>query len=248
MRKKYFKIIVVLMVSISMIMAYGCANNKKIGEESSNNTQEVEGKSDSLIKEIDISNKNIIDGSYYIEMQGCFKYPLNIENYTRESSDIVEAEVVEVGYVEVDRIPWTKIDIQITEVIKGSVKVGEKITIYELGGYLTGSSFEELYGQSDNIRINKNDLVEMKYFQMDMHQVGENGIYCIKPRNKDSIFSKETYELVGGSYSVFRYSDDKESYVMRSIDDMEYITKDNLKKSIKVIDDPKHNDGDEDEY
>ena len=238
MNKKVVKIIKVFVMFTVIFFAYGCSGHKISNEKMSvNNYDENEDKiSSSPIIEIDISNKKIIDGSDYIKTQGCFKYPLNIESYIQESSDIVAGEVIEVGYVEVDRIPWTKIDVQVAENIKGDIGVGEIITIYELGGYVTGNSFKEMYGQRENIKIEKEDLVEMKYFQTDMHSAGEEGIYCIKSRDEKSVFSKYTYELVCSSYSEFRYSNDENAYCMRNSDGMEYITMDDLKNRIQKTD------------
>lgn len=236
MRRKIQKFMTTVMVVVVVILLFIIV--RLIDDETKQKIAEVDEQtvleSEKQIRKIDTSEGNIIDGSLYIEIDACFKYILNLESYVEQSTNIIQGQIIDLSFVEVEQIPWTKISIKIDESIMGELQKDEIITIYELGGYITGESFIKMFGECNDNKISNEDLVEMKYFQKNMHSIGEKGIFCVKSWQETSIFSSDTYELVGSSYSVFIYNEEEDAYLVRDYEKQEedYITLDEFKHEI----------------
>ncbi len=207
-------------------------DNKKI--ESHSNQQEMQKVENNII-EVKVDGKNIIDGSLFVRMEGCFEYSLNIDNFVEHSDNIVEAEIIDVCFVEVGNIPWTKITLQVNESIMGKLVNNEIVTVYEMGGYMSGDKFKMMYGAGRDINVTDECLVEMKYFQKNIHSVGEKGVFCLCERGETSIFPENTFALVSSSYSYFIYDNNNGKYLVREAEKEYYISLKELKCKMEQI-------------
>lgn len=133
-------------------------------------------------------------------------YELNLDNYIEYSDTIVMGTIQDIKYYSDNDIPWTELVIKIDEVIYGNQIDEQKISVFDMGGYLTVADFEKYYGELSNDSI---DYVYMDFFQEMKYHIGNSGIFFITPKER---FKKNGYDLVGSSYSAMIYNDDINKY------------------------------------
>jgi len=98
---------------------------------------------------------------------------------------IVSGTVLSVTYTREGNNLWTQVDIEITAVYQGTLHPGDKISIYESGGYIPLSEFLTLYPECDSmLEMTEAEIQNVTCFdsgeQITSSVQGENCLYFLK--------------------------------------------------------------------
>lgn len=80
-------------------------------------------------------------------------YQNDLKKLISISDDVIRVTVQNVAYTSYEGVAWTKLDVLITDTLKGDLKVGDVISVFNLGGYIPLS--EHIEGHNDAFRFNK---------------------------------------------------------------------------------------------
>lgn len=84
-------------------------------------------------------------GEIHISAGSCS--PENIPHLSRNSSAIVRGKLSDIYYTFIDGLAWTQANICISESLKGTLAVGDIISVYFPGGYASATDYEACYGE-----------------------------------------------------------------------------------------------------
>ena len=63
-------------------------------------------------------------------------YQNDLKKLISISDDVIRVTVQNVAYTSYEGVAWTKLDVLITDTLKGDLKVGDVISVFNLGGYI----------------------------------------------------------------------------------------------------------------
>ncbi len=120
------------------------------------------------------------------------------------SDSIVSGTVISLTYTREGNILWTQVDIEITKVYKGTLHPGDKISVYELGGYIPLSEFLTLYPACASIlNMTEDEIQATTCFgsgpQVTSAVIGESCLYFLK---------EGTGNIPAGAYTYAGNADD----------------------------------------
>lgn len=120
------------------------------------------------------------------------------------SDCIVSGTVTALVYTRVENVLWTQVDIEITEVYKGTLYPGDKISIYEPGGYMPLSEYLMLHPENAwMFDMTDDKMRDATCFDSGMHRTysepGETCLYFLKG---------STGNIPEGAYQYTKGTDD----------------------------------------
>lgn len=129
----------------------------------------------------------------------------------KNSDEVVEGTIKEVTYVVIDGDGWTKVDLDINTSIKGNLRAGDMVSVYQLGGYVPLADHIKFYDDafrysdlSDN-EINNTVLKETVDGEQ-LPKVGEKAIYFLEKFSNNSILDGQ-FGRTRGQSSELKYSE-----------------------------------------
>lgn len=220
MRKKIFFVMLTLILFFCMIYKNTYENNE-------NKTK---------FSKLKINqNDKIVNANRYIEIQGSFVFDSSIKEQYKNSDLVISGKILNVEYLVCDNIPWSKIEIQCKDVFKGRIAKDSSILVYVLGGYLEKKSYEKKFGSLDG-NISNDTLIELDYFQNDLSNPGDEGIFYLVSNNVNSIFEENTYSFVCSGYSKMMYDENGDNIIYKNDTGVKVISKkDYFAKLNKII-------------
>lgn len=101
------------------------------------------------------------------------------------SDQIVSGTVIGLTYTRIGNELWTQVDLVITDVYDGTLRQGDKISVYEKGGYIPLSEYLALYPElSSMFPITDEEIQNMTCFDPDMQEtssaLGETCLYFLQ--------------------------------------------------------------------
>ncbi len=107
------------------------------------------------------------------------------ENCADLSDSIVSGTVISLTYTREENILWTQVDMEVTAVYKGTLHPGDKISVYELGGYIPLTEFLALYPEcTSKLNMTAEEMQYLSYFdsglQITSPVIGESCLYFLK--------------------------------------------------------------------
>lgn len=153
---------------------------------------------------------------------------------TNEAS--IECKILTVANTINDGMPYTKYDVEVTDVLFGDLKVGDKVTVMQMGGYMTMQDEIDAFDNAVKFTENpekswKDIIIEKKGENMEFPNVGEKYILFI---SKDTAVYKGIYFPVNSYEGIFKYDPEPNLYVRNMpeeiVSDIDRITLDELKE------------------
>ena len=169
-------------------------------------TYEKESKQPDGFKFIYIENKEIVNADSYIKMYASMRYPADTDSQYKYAEEVIQGKIVGTEYFVFESIPWTQMKIECLDKFKGDLAKGETVTVYVMGGYIEAEEYEQEYGDCS---IEEDVLVEMDFYQNELSDVGDEGIFFLVKNDKDSVFPQDTYSFLCSGHSKFMYDDQK---------------------------------------
>ena len=122
-------------------------------------------------------------------------YELNMDNYIKHSDTVVLGSIQDIRYYYDEDIPWTELIVKIDNVLYGQEQE-QIVSIFDMGGYLPVSHFEEYYGTVTGRDV---DYVYMNFFQNVQYEIGNKGVFFLTLKER---FGINGYDLVCSSYGA----------------------------------------------
>lgn len=173
--------------------------------------------------------REIVNADSYIEIHASMRYPADTDSQFKYAEDVIRGKIVGTKYFVFESIPWTQLKIECLEKFKGNLAIGSVVTVYVMGGYIEAEEYEQEYGECS---LEKDMLVEMDFYQDELSDIGDEGVFFLAKNDKDSIFSNKTYSFLCSGYSKFMYDDKtndiqvyNQSEQIEKMDQKDFITK-----------------------
>ena len=221
--KKAFLLFLMLIIACFIII--GC-------KDSSNNTNNSSNANVGVLRDLSVNlekNYSIPDSdSNVIELASTPDelYQNDLKKLISISDDVIRVTVQNVAYTSYEGVAWTKLDVLITDTLKGDLKVGDVISVFNLGGYIPLS--EHIEGHNDAFRFKNLSAEEIKTTFLKETIDGEKTVQT--PKN--SPLPNGAYERV--SYTGQLYADGDNKFVQLITDSSETTEKtysyDDIKK------------------
>ena len=232
--KKAFLLFLMLIIACFIII--GC-------KDSSNNTNNLSNANVGVQRDLSVNlekNYSVPDSdSNVIELTSTPDelYQNDLKKLISISDDVIRVTVQNVAYTSYEGVAWTKLDVLITDTLKGDLKVGDVISVFNLGGYIPLS--EHIEGHNDAFRFKNLSAEEIKTTFLKETIDGEKTvqksddlILCLVQTPKNSPLPNGAYERV--SYTGQLYSDGDNKFVQLITDSSETTEKtysyDDIKK------------------
>ena len=237
--KKAFLLFLMLIIACFIII--GC-------KDSSNNTNNSSNANVGVLRDLSVNlekNYSVPDSdSNVIELASTPDelYQNDLKKLISISDDVVRVTVQNVAYTGYEGVAWTKLDVLITDTLKGDLKVGDVISVFNLGGYIPLS--EHIEGHNDAFRFKNLSAEEIKTTFLKETIDGEKKvqksddlILCLVQTPKNSPLPNGAYERV--SYTGQLYADGDNKFVQLITDSSETTEKtysyDDIKKMTEYV-------------
>ncbi|MCI8360216.1 MAG: hypothetical protein HFE86_02635 [Clostridiales bacterium] len=138
--------------------------------------------------------------SYYCTMDTSKVYH-TIPQLTEDATGIVQATIENVSYFFVDKTPYTLMDVQITDVLSGSLQSGDRISIFKEGGYILLENYmpdiQERFPEITDEEM-RSTLADVRV-EGDPHPVnGQNAVFFLRQPNPAFPEMDGMYGIVDG--------------------------------------------------
>lgn len=152
---------------------------------------------------------------------------------TNEAS--IECKVLKVANTLKDGIPYTKYDVEVTDVLFGNLNVGDKVTVMQMGGYMTLQDEVEAFNNATKFKDVpeeswKDIIIEKQGERMECPSIGERYILFM---SKDTAVFKDIYFPVNFYEGIYKYNSETGRYVRNMpeeiFSDIDDISLDDLK-------------------
>ena len=105
-----------------------------------------------------------------------------------KSTDVVQGKIVGVEYFHMTTMPYTKIDIQVQEILKGELQSGDTVSAYKLGGYIqlkhSDPDIRERYPEITDEEM-ENTVFDDRIDGDPHPAVGQEGVFFLRPKLGD---------------------------------------------------------------
>ncbi|MCI8359985.1 MAG: hypothetical protein HFE86_01440 [Clostridiales bacterium] len=105
-----------------------------------------------------------------------------------KSTDVVQGKIVGVEYFHMTTMPYTKIDIQVQETLKGELQTGDTVSAYKLGGYIqlkhSDPDIQERYPEITEAEM-ENTVFDYRIDGDPHPAVGQEGVFFLRPKLGD---------------------------------------------------------------
>ncbi len=219
--KKAFLLFLVLIITCFTIT--GCKDSSNSTNNSSNaNVGAIRDLSVNVEKNYSVpdSDSNVIE----VTSTPSELYQNDLKKLISVSDDVIRVTVQNVTYTSYEGVAWTKLDVLITDTLKGDLKVGDVISVFNLGGYIPLS--EHIEGHDDAFRFKDLSAEEIKTTFLKETIDGEKTIQksddlilCVVQTPKNSSLPNGAYERV--SYTGQLYADGDKEFVQMITDNSE---------------------------
>ena len=219
--KKAFLLLLVLIITCFTIT--GCKDSSNSTNNSSNaNVGAIRDLSVNVEKNYSVpdSDSNVIE----VTSTPSELYQNDLKKLISVSDDVIRVTVQNVTYTSYEGVAWTKLDVLITDTLKGDLKVGDVISVFNLGGYIPLS--EHIEGHDDAFRFKDLSAEEIKTTFLKETIDGEKTIQksddlilCVVQTPKNSSLPNGAYERV--SYTGQLYADGDKEFVQMITDNSE---------------------------
>ena len=247
--KKAFLLFLVLIITCVTITGCKDSSNNTSSSSGANNSSNTITSSSSknanvgMIRDlsVDLERKYSIPDSDSNVLEVVSKadevYQNDLNELISVSDDVIRGKVQNVAYTSYEGVAWTKLDVLITDTLKGDLKVGDVISVFNLGGYIPLS--EHIEGHNDAFRFKNLSAEEIKTTFLKETIDGEKTvqksddlILCLVQTPKNSPLPNGAYERV--SYTGQLYADGDNKFVQLITDSSETTEKtysyDDIKK------------------
>lgn len=142
-----------------------------------------------------------------IETEGTLDYGIfgDIDTLSETADEIVGGTVQRVIYDEIEGMAWMKVDVLISDVLKGKLKQNDVISVYMLGGYM--SLEEHIKYHDDAFRYNMTKKEIKKAIMKEVidgeayPKEGEKNIFYLCKTSAESPLPLNAYERIRGKYA-----------------------------------------------
>lgn len=129
--------------------------------------------------------------------------PFSWQSSADMSDLIVSGTVISLTYTRIEDELWTQVDIEITKVYSGTLQSGDKISIYERGGYMPAAEYLKLHpGTAWEFLMTEAEIQNTTCFDAGEQEttsiLGENCLYFLR---------KSTGEIPPGAYTYVMNAD-----------------------------------------
>ncbi len=155
--------------------------------------------------------ENAKENAHSVQGMRDYAFSATLENFAEYATVVVEGEISNVYYVEIDGGAWTQMDVCITNSIAGEYEAGDVISIYTNGGYLPMNQYfseEELNAYYSDVPQKTRESTIIKYLPegIELPQEGEKYLFFLAPSGETR--PDGTYEMIlGYSNSLFEITD-----------------------------------------
>lgn len=149
---------------------------------------------------------------------------------SEQATEIAAGTIKKITYDIMKGEAWTKVDIQVTNVFKGSLITGDIISIYRLGGYISLKEYKKYHKDVVRFMTDTKEiehiLLKQVYEGEEFPKQGEKSVFYLKRTPSHSSLPKGAYERIAGKYgelqiiedNLLQYRDnDKISYTWKEI-------------------------------
>ncbi len=235
--KKAFLLFLMLIITCFIII--GC-------KDSSNNVNNSNKANVGVIRDLSVNlerNYSVPDSeSNVIEVASTPDevYQNDLKKLISVSDDVIRATVQDVAYTSYEGVAWTKLDVLITDTLKGDLKVGDVISVFNLGGYIPLSEHIEEHDDAFRFEYLSADEIKTTFLKETINgektvQKSDDLILCLVQTPKNSPLPNGAYERV--SYTGQLYAVGNKEFVQLITDSSETTEKtysyDDIKKLIE---------------
>jgi len=181
-----------------------------------NQPLKLNDKSVSLLNEVKFPDKNVRKEMAISTSDACYAYSLDLDNLSDLATQIIKGTIVKISYDAIDGDAWTKLDVKVTDSLKGNLTSGNTISIYYWGGYITLKEYSKFYNDQKKFETSndKPDNTVLK-FNMDgkkSHILNEVSLFYLKETPSYSPLPKGAYERIGGKYAELKFDNNENLY------------------------------------
>ncbi|MDI6619849.1 MAG: hypothetical protein QME45_14555 [Clostridiales bacterium] len=113
------------------------------------------------------------------------------EGLYKNSTQIVRCDIQNVGFTVKNGMPYTKLDVKVTDSLKGDLHIDDIITIIQYGGYMTIQDEIEAFNNEVHFagmtkEERENTIIEKKITKEAYPKAGESYVYFLSLNNKFS--------------------------------------------------------------
>lgn len=125
-----------------------------------------------------------------------------------DTEEVIRGKILKVEYFTVGKVAYTKADISVSEVLKGSLTAGDTITVCKTGGYALLKSIDpdiqQKFPKMTDAELNQT-VVDVS-FEGDPHpQAGQEGVFFLN--TKFESLPKGAYMTVGDYLGEFQFAE-----------------------------------------
>ena len=221
MKKPIISLIVIICILLEVT---GCANSSTINP---NTMPENDTDFDNIHlieetrKSISTNNKTVGTGiSYDVEGKSVIKHPVDgldmaidssLDSLAKYSTEVIRGTTRSVSFMGINGQAWTKVDVQITDSLKGALQQGDIISIYLLGGYISLTEYmnyyknESRFAKLSDVEI-ENTLLQFVVEKEALPIVDEDLVYFLEMTPVYSPLPSGAYERICGKDAQFKVS------------------------------------------
>lgn len=236
MKKKIFINVLALILIVSLVFLF--YNNYS----ESQKHKQSKNKEFTYVNDYRITANRLVDPGEYKNIQRVnsvndYYISDNLSDMQEKADEIVEGEIIAVEHLAISGDAWTKVDVKITGGVKGKLKSGDKISVYQSGGYVPLT--EHIKAYDDAFRYShlseeeiENTVIYDVVDDEETPKVGTTAIFMLAESSSD-IIPRGAYQRVRGKYaqlnnlkgSTYRcYNDTADKgYVDKSFEDIKRV-------------------------
>lgn len=216
------KVFILLTVSTLILSFSACSTNKTNSNSSSQSNNSTKDLTIKVNNKIDLTNKQEqLKNSKTTQVSPSFMRPyLTFEQLNEGSQEIIECTIKNVEFFIENGIPYHKIDVEVNDILKGDLKVGDLVSIIQFGGYMTlqdeVDAFDNEFRFPDTTKEQRENIIIQKKITPEPYpEVNEKFVFYLV---KDNVY-KNAYTSLNDYQG--RYKDNKQSKYERFVPDSE---------------------------
>lgn len=141
-----------------------------------------------------------------VASEACYRWAPTKENIVNHADAIIEGTVVSATYTSIGSLPWTKLDVVVTESYDGTLSVGDAVSVYYLGGYMPLKEYYEAIDAENGTKVERQEVKDGEMFCMkqtfeEAPEVGDTFLLPLLETESDAL-PKGAYELSAAGESA----------------------------------------------
>lgn len=164
------------------------------------------------LKPVEYNKSKVLHKIDIWDSPSCDFKEMSIKENVENADEIIEGKVISTSYYSYQGVAWTKLRLNVTDVLSGNLQQKDEISVYVMGGYISYSDYLEYYCEKQADEVDEEKLVEMTEIGDSMHKKGEMVVLALEKASENSPFEKDAYERTSCMNSEFKYQKNLRKY------------------------------------